>query len=68
MRLRKRLLYLAVWIFICGLAGLVTTYFLGLRFWVTFGITAAALVLNGVVAEIEDRTPGGFLRPRKKDV
>ena len=67
MKLKKRLLYMVVWISICGLAGLVAAHFFDLSFWVTFGITAAALVLNGVVAEIEDRATGGFLKPRKKD-
>jgi hypothetical protein len=67
MKLKKRLLYIVVWISICGLAGLVAAHFFGLSFWVTFSITAAALVLNGILAEIEDRRPGGFLGPRKKD-
>ena len=37
------------------------------NFWMVFGITAAALVINGIVAEVEDRLPGGFLNPRTKD-
>jgi hypothetical protein len=68
MNIRKRLLYLVVWLSICGLSGLVAGIFFGLGFWVIFGITAGALLLNGIVAEIEDRRPGGFLNPRKKDV
>jgi uncharacterized membrane-anchored protein YjiN (DUF445 family) len=63
---RKRLLYIAVWLLICVLVGWIATYFFSLNFWVAFGITAAALVLNGIVVEIEDRMPGGFLNPRKR--
>lgn len=37
----------------------------GLPFWVAFLIVAGALVVNGVVAEIEDRAPGGFLNPNR---
>ena len=68
MNIKKRLLYLLVWLLICGLAGLVAAMFFGLSFWVIFGITAGALLLNGIVAEIEDRRPGGFLNPRKRDM
>jgi hypothetical protein len=68
MNFRKRLLYLLVWFLICGLAGLVAAIVFGLSFWVIFGITAGALLLNGIVAEMEDRRPGGFLNPRKKDM
>jgi hypothetical protein len=37
----------------------------GLNIWWAVGIVAGALFLNGVIAEIEDRMPGGFLTPRK---
>jgi hypothetical protein len=63
---KNRLLYIVVWLLICVLVGSVAAYFFSLNFWVAFVITAAALVLNGIVAEIEDRMPGGFLNPRKK--
>jgi len=63
---KNRLLYIVIWLLICVLAGSVATYFFSLNFWVAFAITAAALILNGIVAEIEDRMPGGFLNPRKK--
>jgi hypothetical protein len=63
---KKRLLYVAIWLLICVLVGSIATYFFRLNFWVAFVITAAALVLNGIFAEIEDRMPGGFLNPRRK--
>jgi hypothetical protein len=66
MNLKRGLLCITIWLFICGLAGLAAASFFGLNFWVTFSITAVALMLNGIVAEIEDRLPGGFLNPRKK--
>ncbi len=43
----------------------------GLSFWASFAIAVAALMINGLVAEVEDRLPGGFLNPGgrgKKDV
>jgi hypothetical protein len=63
---KNRLLYIVVWLLICVLVGSVAAYFFSLNFWVVFVITAAALILNGIVAEIEDRMPGGFLSPRRK--
>jgi len=35
-------------------------------FWGAFAIVGAALLINGVVAEIEDRQPGGFLNRKEK--
>jgi hypothetical protein len=67
MDIKRRLLYIAIWLLICGLAGLVAARFFDLGFWLIIAITAGALILNGVIAEIEDRSPGGFLNPRKKD-
>jgi len=40
--------------------------FAGMPFWVAFAIAVAALLVNGLVAEIEDRRPGGFLNPKGK--
>ena len=55
MKLNRSLLYIVVWLLICGLAGLVATRFFHLSFWVIFAITAGALILNAVIAEREDR-------------
>ena len=62
--IRKRLLYIVAWLAICGAVGGIAAYGFHLSFWITFAITAAALVINGFVAELEDRMPGGFLNPR----
>jgi len=40
--------------------------FAGMPFWVAFAIAVAALLVNGLMAEIEDRRPGGFLNPKGK--
>jgi hypothetical protein len=66
-KFKIRLLYIVIWLLISGLAGIAAASFFGLNFWVTFAITGVALMLNGLVAEIEDRMPGGFFNPRNKD-
>jgi hypothetical protein len=66
MTIRKRLLYTVAWLAICSAAGGIAAYGFQLSFWITFAITAAALVVNGFIAEWEDRMPGGFLNPRRK--
>ena len=43
------------------------SYLFKLNFFLCFGLVAIAWVLNGVIAEVEDRLPGGFLNPRRKD-
>jgi hypothetical protein len=35
----------------------------GLPFWAGVAIVAVALFANGIVAEVEDRAPGGFNNP-----
>jgi len=40
--------------------------FSGLSLWVAVLIIVGAMLLNAVVAEIEDRLPGGFLHPKKQ--
>lgn len=66
MKLKKYAFYLVAWLAICGSLAWVGAHFFELDYWLCFLITAAALVLNGIVAEVEDRMPGGFLNPRKK--
>lgn len=48
---------------ICGLISLGASYFFDLDFLVTFGITIAALLINGLVATLEDEMPSGFSNP-----
>jgi len=57
---------LAVWLALCALGGALLGWLSGIPFWGGAAIVAAALVINGVVAEEEDRAPGGFLNPRGK--
>lgn len=39
-------------------------WFSRLPYWVCFLMIAAAMVLNGILAEWEDRQPGGFYNPK----
>ena len=43
------------------------SYFAELKFWVLFLIVLGVVFVNGIVAEIEDKSPGGFENPRIKD-
>lgn len=58
--------FYAVWLALCALGGALLRWLSGTPFWSGAAIVAAALVINGVVAEVEDRAPGGFLNPRGK--
>ena len=61
----KLLMFAIVW----GLALLVALaiHFLGgVDLWLAIVITAIAWIANGLIAELEDRRPGGFLNPKKK--
>jgi asparagine N-glycosylation enzyme membrane subunit Stt3 len=55
------LIYSVAWLAICGLLGVLGLKFLGISFWMGFCIAAVALLLNGLIAEFEDRSPGGLL-------
>lgn len=66
MNAKRRLLYVVTWAVVASVVAGGAAYFLKLNFWLAFFITATALVLNGIVAEIEDRRSGGFLDPRKR--
>jgi hypothetical protein len=41
-------------------------YFAGLNFWYAVAIGAGALLVNGIVATVEDESPGGFNNPKLK--
>ncbi len=56
----------ALWLALCALGGALLGWLSGMPFWGGAAIVAAALVINGVVAEVEDRAQGGFLNPRGK--
>jgi hypothetical protein len=53
-----------LWVVIVLMVAGAGSYLLDIGFWPAAAIVAAALVINGIVAEIEDRVPGGFLRPK----
>jgi hypothetical protein len=55
-------LFLA-FIAVCGLLGLALSYFTGLSYWWAAAIVAGSLLANGLLAEFEDRSSGGFLNP-----
>ncbi|MGA0613113.1 hypothetical protein, partial [Caldimonas sp. KR1-144] len=57
---------LVVWCAICCCGGALISAFSSMPFWGGAAIVAAALLVNGMVAEVEDRSPGGFLSPRDK--
>ena len=39
----------------------------GFSFWWASVLVAIAMVINGVIAEVEDRSRGGFLKPEKEE-
>jgi hypothetical protein len=49
---------------VSALAGAALHYFAGLSFWYAVAIGAGALLLNGIVATVEDESPGGFNNPK----
>lgn len=48
---------------VSGLGGFVAYKWMGLGFWVGFGLTAVAMFVNGWLATVEDEQPGGFHNP-----
>ena len=58
---------LVIWLLLCTALGGLLSWVSGMPLWVGVLIVAAALVVNGLVADIEDEAPGGFLNPRQKD-
>ena len=46
----------------CCVAGVVS-YFAGLNFWAVLGITVAAMLITGYVAEVEGNASGGINNP-----
>jgi hypothetical protein len=58
---------LVVFCGICCGGGALIAAFSDMPSWGGAAIVAAALLVNGVVAEVEDRAPGGFLNPRNKE-
>jgi hypothetical protein len=50
---------------IAALLGGLISYFSGFGFWPAFAISVFALLINGIIATVEDEMPGGFNNPDK---
>jgi hypothetical protein len=61
----KRFLYLIVWLAIGAVIGLAAQTWAHIPFWGGFTIALISLFINGIIAEIEDRRPGGFYNPKE---
>ena len=58
--------HFVIWLGVVAVVGLGLSCTSGLPYWGASAIIAAALIVTGLVAEIEDQSPGGFLgRPNK---
>lgn len=44
--------------------GLLVHFLSGLGLWLSFAVGIVALLVNGIIAIIEDEAPGGFNNPR----
>ncbi len=42
-------------------------YLFGFSYWIAFAMTAGAIIINGIIATIEDDLPGGFNNPDGTD-
>ena len=65
----KRYLNIRVFLIVVGCIALVAyavSYFSGMNFWVMFLICLASIFINGLILDLEDRLPGGFLNPTKE--
>jgi hypothetical protein len=44
------------------------SYFFGFSYWLAFAVILAAMLINGIVATVEDELPGGFNNPKPEGV
>jgi len=51
---------------LCAGGGALITWLSGMPLWLGFAIVAGSLLVNGLVAEVEDRSPGGLLHKAEK--
>lgn len=51
----RRVMYTLIWLVISLLAGVAGSYFFNMNFWVTSLIAGLSLIVNGLIAEWEDR-------------
>ena len=59
----KRARVIAIWLGVMALVGAGLAAVSGIAFWWAFLIVAAAILINGWVATLEDDLPGGFNNP-----
>jgi hypothetical protein len=63
----KRLVDWRVFFIVIGVAALLAFglhAWIHLNFWICLGIVVFGILLNGIVATIEDEMPGGFNNPK----
>lgn len=60
-QVRQALICITLWLLLSSLIALVVAELFQIKFWICFVISGAAMILNGLFAEWEDRRPGGFL-------
>ncbi len=53
---------LIIFIVVAGIS-----YFFGVGYWIAFAMVVGAIMINGVIATIEDDLPGGFNNPDGTD-
>ena len=54
----------AIFVVACAALGGLLSWVSGMPYWAAALIVALALMVNGLIAEVEDRSPGGFFNPR----
>jgi hypothetical protein len=57
----------ALTVSVASLLAWISNEWLGLGFWWALAIILVAILINGVVAAVEDELPGGFNNPRPSD-
>ena len=65
----NRFILMAPHIAVAVALGYLTSRWLGFSFWICFGVTSAAMMVNGWLAGFEDDMAGGFnsARPSRKE-
>jgi hypothetical protein len=51
----KRASYIVIWAAISLVLGAIGSYFFNLSFWLTSATAAVALIINGLIADVEDK-------------
>ena len=51
----RRFIYILIWAAISFLVGAIGSYFFNLNYWLSSLIAGIALIINGLIAEWEDR-------------